>query len=272
MAGISKAKVSILDLSNVEMMSVIVLAGFGIALLCWAVIAIRRSPYSPLQSAIYLANILLTRVLWRTTIDGDFPDLAGQGAVVVCNHGSSIDPFFIQLTPGRVVHWMVAREFTDFLPFRAFFRACGSIPTNRAGIDTASTKAAIRYASQGELVGMLPEGRVNSTPKVLLGGRPGAALVALKARVPIVPCYIRDAPYDGTFWGCFFMTAKVHLTVGQPIDLSNYFDRRKEDGVLQEVTLLILSEIAALAGEPDFEPELAGRRWKPGMEDDAAVA
>ena len=32
-------------------------------------------------------------------------------------------------------------------------------------------------------------------------GRPGAALIALKARVPVVPCYIHDAPYDGTMLG-----------------------------------------------------------------------
>lgn len=260
----------ILAMADDERLAIVALLALGIALLVWLTVALKRSAYTPLQSALYLSNVLLTRVLWRTEVTGQFSIPDGKGAVVVCNHGSSIDPFFIQLTPQRVVHWMVAREFTDLLPFRAFFRAVGAIPTNRAGVDTASTKAAIRYAGNDELVGMLPEGRINETSKLLLGGRPGAALVALRARVPVVPCYIRNAPYDGTFWGCFFMTAKVHLTIGQPIDLSEYFDRRKEDGVLQEVTLLILKEIAALAGDPHFQPELAGRRWKPGMEDDAA--
>ena len=257
---------------NEEVLSAGVLVGLAAALLVWAGTEIRRSSYEPLQSAIYLANVLLTRVLWRTEIEGQLSIPDGQGAVIVCNHGSPVDPFFIQLMPQRVVHWMVAREYTDMFLLRDFFRATGAIPTNRGGIDTAATKAAIRYASAGQIVGMLPEGRINSTSNLLLGGRPGAALVALRARVPIIPCYIKDAPYDGTFWGCMFMTAKVHLTVGQPIDLSEYFDRRKENGVLQEVTLRVFREIAALAGDSEFEPEVAGRRWKPGDEDDAALA
>lgn len=263
---------SLIGLANEEALSIAALAALILIGLIWTISKLRRSPYTPLQSALYLANVLLTRVLWRTTIDGEFSIPPDRGAVIVCNHGSSIDPFFIQLTPQRVVHWMVAREYTDFILFRDFFRTTGSIPTNRAGIDTAATRAAIRYASEGQLVGMLPEGRINATPKLLLPGRPGAALVALRAEVPVVPCFIRGAPYDGTFWGCFFMTAKVHLTIGQPVDLSEYFGRHREEGVLREVTLRILREIAAVAGEPNFEPELAGRRWKPGMEEETAVA
>ncbi|REJ67367.1 MAG: 1-acyl-sn-glycerol-3-phosphate acyltransferase [Planctomycetota bacterium] len=251
-----------------QLLSLSALLLLAAALVAWAVAAQRRSPYKPVESLLFLASVFFTRIMWRTEVEGKFPIPPDDGAVIVCNHGSSIDPFFIQLSTGRVVHWMVAREFTDFPLFRPFFRATQSIPTNRAGIDTAATKLAIRYASEGRLVGMLPEGKVNLTGKLLTGGRPGAALVALRARVPVVPCYIDGAPFDGTFWGCFLMTAHVRVKIGHPLDLSSYFDRVKQPGVLQEVTLLILREIAALAGHPDFQPELAGRRWKPGMEDD----
>ena len=30
---------------------------------------------------------------------------------------------------------------------------------------------------------------------------------------------------------------------------------------------MLLKEIARLAGREDFEPQLAGRRWKPGSEE-----
>src|SRR5262249_7428354 len=45
---------------------------------------------------------------------------------------------------------------------------------------------------------------------------------------------------------------------------SSYFDREKEEGVTQEITLRVLKELAKLAGDADFQPQLAGRRWKTG--------
>jgi hypothetical protein len=62
------------------------------------------------------------------------------------------------------------------------------------------------------------------------------------------------------------MTAHAHVTIGKPIDLTSYLERENDRSVQQELTLLFLKEIAKLAGRPDFEPKLAGRHWKPGLE------
>ena len=114
---------------------------------------------------------------------------------------------------------------------------------------------------------MLPEGRINDTPAVLLPARSVAILVALKARAPVVPCYIEGAPYDGTVWGCFLMSAHVRLTVGRPIDLSPYFDLPLTSSLQAELTLHVMRKIARLGGHENFEPSLAGRRWKPELAD-----
>ena len=53
---------------------------------------------------------------------------------------------------------------------------------------------AIRLCQAGELVGLFPEGRINGGVNPLLPGRPGVALIALNARVPVVPCYIKGIP------------------------------------------------------------------------------
>ena len=42
---------------------------------------------------------------------------------------------------------------------------------------------------------MFPEGRINTTRDPLLSVRAGAAMVATKARVPIIPIYIGNSPY-----------------------------------------------------------------------------
>jgi 1-acyl-sn-glycerol-3-phosphate acyltransferase len=245
-----------------DVLAVCVLALLCLSLASWVVLILRRSPFSPVQSAMYALVYVFVRVLWRARIHGRFPVPPEQGAVVICNHRSSLDPTFIALTVPRVVHWLVAREYCEFLLFRGLLRLCGSIPTNRGGVDTAATKAAIRIVEQGGLVGLFPEGRINTTEQTLLPGRPGAAMIALKARAPVIPCFIRGAPYDGTPLGCLLMPASVHLKIGEPIDLSPYYDRTGDRELLEELTLRFLKAIAELGGDGAFQPQLAGRHSK----------
>lgn len=238
--------------------------GVGCLLLIAAVLRQRRRKrYTLGQVFLYFINTLVTRLLWRTTVSGRLPVELGQGAVIVSNHRSGIDPLLIQIATDRVVHWMVAREYIEHPAMAWAFRILQSIPVNRGGVDTAATKQAIRLASQGALVGNFPEGRINTSERLLLPGRPGAALIALKARVPVIPCYIVGSPYNGSALGPFLMTARAHVIIGQPIDISEYYEREGDKGALEELTKLFMREIAKLAGMNDFEPQLAGRRWKP---------
>lgn len=224
--------------------------------------ALSRTKYTLAQSVLWLIALVITRLLWRAKLPRGLPFRDGEGGVIVCNHRSSIDPFFVQVCASRPVHWMVAREYCELPVVGWLLRTCEVIPVNRGGIDTHATKLAIRLAARGELVGMLPEGRINQTDEFMRPVRPGAILVALRARVPILPCYIEGAPYTGTAWSPFLMTARTRLIVGQRIDLSEYYERATEDGLVQDLALRVAREIARLAGRDDFEPRLAGRRWK----------
>jgi 1-acyl-sn-glycerol-3-phosphate acyltransferase len=158
---------------------------------------------------------------------------------------------------------MVAREYCEHPLLGPLLQVCRVIPVGRGGIDTAAVKAAIRLASQGELVGLFPEGRINTSQEVLLPGRPGAALIALKAHVPVVPCFIQGSPYDGTTLGCLLMPAHVRLSFGQPMDLSAFTQQAPDRQTLEDLTRCFLREIAKLGGSPDFQPQLAGRFYKP---------
>ena len=256
------------------------LSAAAVALLIWAWMAYRRMELTPIQAPIYVWTYVTARFLWGARVSGPMPVATRQcrsqkrchsqkqGAVIVCNHRSSIDPAFIAITAKQMVHWMVAKEYCERAVFGWFMRAVEAIPVSRAGVDTAATKMAIRYARAGGLVGVFPEGRINTTDQLLLPGRPGAALIALKARVPVIPCYIAGSPYDGTALGCFLMRAKARLTMGRPIDISEFYGREREREVLEELTRRFLVEIATLAGQPDFQPQLAGRFYKPGPNDD----
>jgi 1-acyl-sn-glycerol-3-phosphate acyltransferase len=226
---------------------------------------------NPFQCLLWATAYLLCKFLWRTRWLNQPPLAEGQGAVIACNHRSSVDPFFVQTATGRKIHWMVAREYCEHPAFRWFLSACEVIPVGRGGIDTAATKAAIRLAASGEIVGMLPEGRINMSADLLLPARPGAALVALKAGVPVIPCYIHGAPYRRYPWSPLLMPARVEVRFGSPLQPPNVASNGDE-ACAKEFTRQILKAIATLAGQPNFEPQIAGRRWKPtAAELDAAM-
>ena len=231
----------------------VVLAAFRLA----------RAKHTVAQEILIYLSALLARTLWRTRVIGRIRIPEGQGAVVVSNHTSGVDPWFTKLASDRIMHYLVAAEYYYHPAMHWFFRQVMAIPVNRGGIDTSATKQAIRLAEQGHLVGIFPEGRINPTRAVLLPGRPGALLVALKARVPVQVCYIFDAPQSKTIGGTFLTPSKTRIVVGPLLDISEYYGREKEDGVLEQLTLRVLKEIAILAGRPDFEPKLAGKNWKP---------
>ena len=144
------------------------------AILAWVVSVYRRTRDTLAQFPwFYPFNYVMARVLWRAEVTGQLHVTPGQGAVIICNHIGPIDPSFIALATDQIVHWMVAKEYCVHPAMSWFFKIMQAIPVNRGGVDTASTKLAIRYAAQGDLVGLFPEGRINDTGRVLLPGRPG---------------------------------------------------------------------------------------------------
>ncbi|MCH2123264.1 MAG: 1-acyl-sn-glycerol-3-phosphate acyltransferase [Pirellulaceae bacterium] len=226
-------------------------------------VAWRRTHYTFSLFTLILIVRCLTFWRWRNVSTSPFPLVPGQGAVIVANHRSSVDPYFIQLKLNRPVHWMVAREYCEHKIFGWFLRICEVISVGRGGIDTAAIKTAVRLASAGHLVGLFPEGRINMSEEPLLPARPGAALVALKAGVPIIPCFIEGAPYEGTALSPFFMSSRVGVHVGTPIHVDRYNFAEDREQALRSIMLDCLTQLGKLAGHADFVPQIAGRRWKP---------
>ncbi len=238
----------------------------------WVAWLFWRSPYTPMQTVLFYIDVLLVRLLWRTDLPARLPPGCERGAVIVANHRSSVDPFFIQPLASEPVHWMVAAEYFAMPVIGAFLRQTEAIPTRRGGADTGATKAAMRYAQQGGLVGMFPEGRINATSDFLLPIRHGAALVALRAKVPLLPCYIEGAPYDGkNSWSPLVMRARVKVRFGAPIDVAEYADSGNDREAAKVLIVHAMKEVARLAGHDDVEPRLAGRKWMPEAIGETAV-
>ena len=235
----------------------LVVLGVFVAAVAATLICQFRTDYSFVQSVMYLLCWLLTKLLWRVRVVNAIPVAPGEGALIAANHRSSIDPFFIQISArGRFVHWMVAHEYFKLPIIGYFLQQTGAIPTTRAGSDTKATREAIRFAQNGELVGVLPEGKINQTDEFMLPVRPGAATVAIRSGVPIVPCYIEGAPFNKEFWSPFLMRAKVRVEYGQPIPVPEISDETSRRDVARELMLQVVTELARLAKQTDFRPQI----------------
>ena len=249
-----------------------VLALLAFVTIGWLVYQKRKTDYSWIQFSFWVTAKCLTHFLWRTTYTNPVPESAYRGVIFVCNHRSGIDPFFLQVLCKRPIRWMVAKEYCEHRVFGWFLRICEVIPVSRGGIDTSATKAAIRCAENGGMIGMFPEGRLNMTEEFMLPVRPGAVLVALRTGTPLLPCYIDGAPTRGTAMSSFFMRARVRVSFGELIDVSEYQDAEKKDAeksdqLVVEIMTRALLEIAKLAGREDYVPKFAGRKWRPSEEE-----
>ncbi len=245
----------------------VALAVIVVAFVLWLVYILIFSRFAPYQAFFWGVGYLFVKLQWRAKLPPSLLVPDDQGAVLVCNHRSSVDPFFLQMVSHRKIYWMVAREYVTHPVMGLFLRMCEVIPVGRSGIDTAATKAALRHTAAGGLVGMFPEGRLNMTEQLLLPCRPGAAVVALKSKVPLLPVYIKGSPFKKTAWSPFLMRARVEVRVGPLLDVSEFYGRENDPEIVQQVMLRVLKAIAVLAEQPDFEIKLAGRNWRPTAEE-----
>ena len=148
-----------------------------------------RPENRPLIRLLQVVNICFSRIYHRLTVIAPHQLPPTGAAILVSNHISGVDPLLIQSVCPRMISWMVAGEYTRIRGMSWIFKEIGAIPVARTGKDLASTRAAMRALSEGAVLGVFPEGRIE-TDRELLPFQTGVALMAIKTHVPVYPVYI----------------------------------------------------------------------------------
>ena len=160
--------------------------------------------------------VAVTQILFPFKLVG--AEKVEDGAcVLVGNHYRIWDIVHMACTTQEKVHFITKKEL-----YKNKFLAhlCGiveAIPVSRDGQDAKAVMTALRYLKNGEKISMFPEGTRNRTEEELLPLKGGAAMFAIKAKVPVYPVM---CPHKTRLF------RRTKILVGDPIDLSAFYERR----------------------------------------------
>ena len=160
--------------------------------------------------------------------------------VYVCNHYRIWDPVYIARTTSEGIHILAKREVMENWFMKPICKKIRCISVNRDGNDVRAMMNALKCLKNGEKVSLFPEGTRNKTQAELLPFKPGAAAMAIKAKVPIVPAAIYKKPKP------FKM---AHILYGKPFELSEFYDKKLTEEELAAADEIIKNKILGLKRE-----------------------
>ena len=195
------------------------------------------------------AFLNLVRLLLRTTkkVLG-FENLPPTGPYIgVVNHVSIVDaPLFLVALPAMPLHFFAAEKWGEHWIVGPVMKWIGGIFIKRGEVDRRALKEAMKAINNGCVFGLAPEG-TRSKSRKMMRAKDGAAYLASRANVPIVPIglvntekVIENAKR--------LRRTEVEVHIGEPFMLPE-LERRVKATDLAAYTHYIMIHIASLIPE-----------------------
>lgn len=168
-------------------------------------------------------------------------NLPEEGALLLVNHQSYLDPLLVGLPLQRPVSFL-ARDSLFPIPIIGWIlRNTYVMPVNRESASTGSVRECVRRIQHGYLVGLFPEG--TRTLDGSIGEiKPGFVAIAKRAKAPVIPVGIAGA-YEAFPRGAWFVRPKkVRVCYGEPISAEEV-ERLSQRGNEQEFCDLVQSRL-----------------------------
>jgi 1-acyl-sn-glycerol-3-phosphate acyltransferase len=205
----------------------------------------------PVKGYPYMSRATLRAIVNRLIRLFSRPEFIGTenipkegGVIIATNHLSRLDTMLLWICPSERedITALVADKYQKYPLFKWILDVGGIIWLDRENADFGAMRAAVAALKRGVSLGIAPEG-TRSVDTGLLEGKPGTALVALKAGVPIVPVGI--AGTENVFKRMLTLQfPRLTLRYGQPFTLPP-LERDRRDQQLKECTDEIMCRIAA---------------------------
>ena len=148
-----------------------------------------REPFASLASYHLLKWLLVSPVLhtyFRIKIYGAEKVPQSGGLVAVSNHASYLDPPLLSNCVRRPVAFMAKEELFKTPGLKQAIELYGAYPVKRSTGDRAALRAAIEAIESGWIAAIFLQGTRSDDAKIS-APKPGAAWIAAKTKVPLLP-------------------------------------------------------------------------------------
>lgn len=181
--------------------------------------------------------------LFRLRVQGRENVPADGGYILACNHLSNFDPWPLgmPLWPRRWLRFMAKAELY-WWPATYVLDAAGAFKVHRGLADVEAIETAVRLAREGNVVVVFPEGtrrRKGLVKKHQARPRSGAARIALRAGVPLVPAAVAGTDR-------LRMLGPLRIAYGAPIEMEDLRANPDMRNASQEATDRLMARIAEL--------------------------
>jgi len=236
------------------------LTASGTPLYCWAMTS-KKVPQpgrggpgiigregTPFYSFLRVTLAPLVRVFFRLRGEG-VENIPVRGPfILAANHVSYIDPLVLGATCPRAIHYIMLREFWEKPLLGRACRMAGAIPVDPHGSAAGTLRKAVAILRGGKVLGIFPEGG-RSTDGSLQSAKGGAALLALKTGVPLLPAAIVGAERALPKGKALPRPCRVTVRYGRPISLPKPSSAREKKEFLGSVMEIAMTAIGELAAE-----------------------
>jgi len=115
-----------------------------------------------------------------------------RGLLIVSNHQSFLDPVLVGSALPAPASYLARRDLFRIPVLGQVIYALNSYPVTRGAVDSAALRNILRLLRSGETVLMFPEG-TRSYDGALGLFKPGAAAIAIRCGVPVLPACVEGA-------------------------------------------------------------------------------
>lgn len=196
-----------------------------------------------MYNLVRLLALIIVKLLFSLQITGLHNLPENSAAVIASNHISYIDPVVIAIAIKRPIHFMAKQELFKTRFLKWFFYSINAFPVKRGLADRSAIRTGLNILAADNFLGIFPEGTRNKGNEKTLPIQSGAALLAIKGNVPIVPVVVQGTK-------TLKFRQKILVTIGEPIHLDEGIKAKKAE--LISVNNLILEQFAVL-GKQEFD-------------------
>ena len=154
----------------------------------------------------------IIRFLHRIKVTGRENIPRSGGGILCANHIAILDIFSIGASVPRPINFLAKRELFKIPILSSLIRSAGAIPLERKKTDLGAIRRSTELAANGNLVAIFPQGhRQPGKNPADTEYKSGAALVAYRSGVPIIPICIK---MKGQKYRIF---RKTEIIIGKPL-------------------------------------------------------